>query len=120
MKTYNDIIIPLSIKTDRILSAFSNMIDNNKIEEYTIVMCREMLSHDFPPIKGYPSIINEDDIGKCFLNNEEVEEHHIGCLVWYVTDGHHRTLSAINANLPYLETELDYSCITNENDLKQF
>lgn len=117
---YNGINVPPLIRTDRIISAFQNEIDESKIEEYTNVMRREMLSHDFPPINGYPSIIDEDDIGMLFLNGEEVDKSHIGTLVWYVTNGHHRAISAINAELPHLATELDCSCITDEKELQQF
>jgi hypothetical protein len=77
----------------------------------------EMLSNNFPAIEGYPSIINEDDIGKEFLTGEEITSEHLGEYFWNVTNGHHRTLAAINANLPHLLTTLDYSCITNENEL---
>jgi len=117
---YNGINVPPLIRTDRIISAFQNEIDESKIEEFTNIMRREMLSHDFPPINGYPSFVDEDDIGVLFMNGEVVDESHVGMLVWYVTDGHHRTISAINAELPHLATELDYSCITNEKDLQQY
>jgi len=120
MKTYNDIVIPPLIRVDRILSAFVNHIDYNKVMNYALVMNINGLNHDFPPIKGYPGIIDENDIGQYFLNEKEVDETHLGCLVWFVTDGHHRTLAAIEANLPHLETEIDYNCITTEKDLKQF
>ena len=117
---YNGISVPPLIRVDRIISAFENDIDEAKIEEYTKVMQREMLSHDFPPIMGYPFIITEDDIGRILLTGEEIEEEHIGCLLWCVTDGHHRSISAINANLPHFEVKLDYSTITSDEDLNQF
>ncbi len=120
MKTYNGLICPKQIKTEFIISAFENDIDSDKLEEYTNIMKTEMLSHSFPPILGFPTIIDENDIGEFFLNGEEVTEEHIGKLCWKVTDGHHRSLSAIAARLPYLETDLDYNTLTNETDLANF
>jgi len=121
MKTYNDITVPPIIRTDRIISAFENCVDYDKVEKYANTMKAEMLSHDFPPILGYPGIIDEDDVDeKMFLNGEVVENEHVGNLVWYVTDGHHRSLAAIEAHLPHLEVEIDFSTITSEADLKQY
>jgi hypothetical protein len=120
MKTYNDITIPPIIRTDRIISAFENEIDWNKVDDYTNIMQEKGLSHDFPPIYGYPHLIDEDDIGKMFLEGSSVEEEHLGHLVWMVTDGHHRSLAAIAAEIPHLEVELDYSCITSEQDLNSY
>lgn len=117
---YNDINVPPLIRTDRIISAFQNSIEKHKVETYTEVMQIEMLSHDFPPIEGYPVIIGDEDIGDYFMTDEQINETHLGLLCWKVTDGHHRTLSAINANLPHLEVKLDYSCITNQEELNQF
>jgi hypothetical protein len=118
MKTYNDITIPPIIRTDRIVSAFYNPIDFNKVEEYTIIMLNEGLCHGFPSIKGYPSIIDADDMENTDFSIMDINaDYDIGDLIWYITDGHHRTLAAINANLPHLEVELDYSCIVTEKDL---
>jgi hypothetical protein len=119
MKTYNNITIPDLIRTDRIVSAFCNPTNPNVVEDYTAEMNAHMLSHNFPPITGYPSIITEDDMendefGMMDLNSDDYKA---GDLIWKVTDGHHRTLAAIGANLPHLEVELDYSCITNEKEL---
>ncbi len=88
MITYNNINVPHSIKTNRIISAFQNEMDFDKVEKYTAIMKELMLSHDFPPIMGYPRIIDEDDIGENYLNGEPVEFYHVGQLVWMVTDGH--------------------------------
>ena len=117
---YNGITIPETIKTNRIISAFINEIDPNKLEDYSETMKGEMLSHRFPPITGYPSKITEDEIGNYFLTGEEINEDHIGLIAWYVTDGHHRALSAINAKLPYLETKIDYSCLVSEEQIKEY
>lgn len=120
MKTYNGIIVPKQIKPTLIISAFENDMDSGKVEHYTNILKEEMLSHSFPPIMGFPTIIDESDIGIFFLTGEEIEERHIGLLAWKVTDGHHRSESAIAAKLPYLETELDFSTITSEVDIKNF
>jgi hypothetical protein len=122
MKTYNDIEIPHIIRTNRIVSAFSNSIDPIKVNEYSNIMRINDVNYGnvgFPPILGFPSIIDEDDI-----SNEEFrmmdfdsDDYQIGDLIWKVTDGHHRTLAAIKAGIHQLEVELDYSCITNEKEL---
>lgn len=119
---YNDLNVPPLIRTDRIISAFANPVDYRKVEDYALTMQIEMLSHSFPPIKGYPFIISEEDTetGECFMNGNPIEAEHIGQIAWKVTDGHHRTLAAIEANLPHLEVELDYSCITDQKELAQF
>jgi len=119
MKTYNDIIIPDLIRCDRIVSAFCNPCDQNKIDSYTIEMQINGLCHEFPPIKGFTSLYDEnDEEDEDFqLIDLNAERPRIGDLIWKVTDGNHRTISAINAELPHLEIELDYSCITNEKDL---
>lgn len=116
-RTYNGLRVPESIRTSRIISAFANHIDQEKVDKYTDIMREMMLSHDFPPIKGYPIIISEEDLGDYFLVGEEITKEHIGQMAWKVTDGHHRTLAAIEAHVPVMETELDYSTITNEKDL---
>lgn len=120
MKTYNGIIVPETIKTEYIISAFANEIDQEKLEKYTQIMQQEMLQHNFLPIFGYPSILDESDIGNKFLTGKEVTEEHIGKLVWFVTDGHHRSLAAIDANIPWLRVELDYNTITSEEDMKNY
>jgi hypothetical protein len=100
------------IPTNRIISAFENPLDEWKVEEYTLVMDELMLSHDFPPIRGYYSKIDEGDAENpdlYFMTDEKVNETHIGEIVWMVTDGHHRTSAAIKAHLPHLCTELDQS-----------
>lgn len=120
--TYNDIFVPNIIRCDRIISAFQNAMYEDKINEYIEIFQEQYTSHDLPPIKGYPHIVNEDDIENelLFLNMEDVNTDHIGQLVWFVTDGHHRSIAAIRTDLPHLEVELDYSCITNQKELEQF
>jgi hypothetical protein len=97
------------IDPNLVISAFSNPIDSNKIEEYSSQMLA--LDHNFPPILGYPTIINDDDLGKSFINGIQISEKYFGKYAWIVTDGHHRTITALNNELPYLETKLDYSYI---------
>ena len=120
MLTYNDIIVPATIKTGRIISAYANEIDWEKVEKYTHVMSSEMLSHSFPAIWGFPALIDEDHVGQEFLSRQPIEAHHIGQLAWIVTNGHHRSLAAINAGLPYIDVELEFSTITSEKDLAAF
>lgn len=120
MKTYNDITVPPIIRTDRIISAFENGIDERKVEQYAEQMCIDGLCHEFPPIKGFPSIIDENQYNSYFMTGDDITEEHLGQLVWMVTDGHHRTLAAIKAELPHLPVEVDFNCITSEEDLKQY
>lgn len=114
---YNGIKIPDKVNPNTIISAFSNQMDWNKVEKYTEIMKEEMLQNDFPPILGYPGYIDEAHVGTEFLNGTEITKKDIGKQVWYVTDGHHRAISAINAKLPYIKTKLDYSAIVSENNL---
>lgn len=120
MKTYNGVIVPPLIRVDRIMSAFENGIDQHKVEAYTEAMRVLDVCHEFPPILGFPSVIDEDDVGALFLTRELVEDTMIGEQIWKVTDGHHRSLAAIEAGLSHLEVELDYSCITDPAELKQW
>lgn len=115
-KVYNDISVPEKINPTLVMSAFANPIDEQKVQDYTEIMQQEMLGHDFPPIMGFPRVISEEDVGEYFLTGEQIEDTHIGQKVWVVTDGHHRTLAAINAGLPYINTELDYSTVTNMDE----
>lgn len=117
---YNGMNVPATIKTGLIISAFENAIEPDKLQLYTDIMSVEMLGHSFPPIQGYPHEIDDSDIGGYFLNGNPIEWADLGKIAWKVTDGHHRSLAAIEANLPYIETALDYSCITEESELKQF
>ena len=105
------------ISPELVISAFSNPLDYDKIEKYSDVMKDDMLSHNFPPIKGYPIIINDGDIMRFgeFLNGENITTKDIGKYAWIVTDGHHRVFSALKVGLPELKTILDYSYI-DDND----
>lgn len=117
-KFYNGILVPETINPKFVISAFSNPIDENKVKEYTMIMQQEMLSHSFPPITGFPTIIDDSDVGDYFMSGEEITKEHIGKQVWKVWDGHHRVLSAIDVNLPYIKVKLEHSAITNQDELK--
>jgi len=119
-QTYNGLTVPKTINPQLIISAFANEIEYSKVEQYTQIMQSEMLGHDFPPIMGYPVIIDENDICNYFLNGDEVIDSMIGKLAWKVTDGHHRSLAAIAANLPHIEVTLDYGTITDPKDFTNF
>jgi len=107
------ILVPDKIKPTMIISAFSNEMDWDKVERYADIMKESGMEHGFPAISGYPIIIDENEIGDQFLTGEEVSEHHVGQLAWKVTNGHHRSLGAIKAALPWIDVELDYSTVTN-------
>lgn len=113
---YNGVPVGYSINPNMVISAFANEMDLDKVEKYTEIMKEQMLSHDFPPIMGYPIIISEDDLGKNFINGEEITEDFIGQRAWVVTDGHHRVFAALEVGLPMLEVQLDYSTVTNMDE----
>jgi hypothetical protein len=120
MQTYNGMKVPAHIDPKLIISAFENGIDHDKVTEFAAYMKMDMLGHSFPEIEGFPSIITEGDFGKEFLTGEVVTEEHLDKMVWMVTNGHHRSLAAIEAELPYFPTTLDYNTITTEIDLKNY
>jgi len=100
-----------------VISAFANPISTNKIEKYSDDMGSKMMTHNFPAIKGYPIIIDENDIERygSFLSGENITHNDLGKYVWVVTDGHHRVVSALNAQLPKLETSIDYSYVDEKD-----
>lgn len=112
--------------TNRIISAFTNPVDDAVVEAYAIEMKGNDIDtghNGFPPILGYASTINEDDIENedlFFMTGEQVTAEHLNQEVWYVTNGHHRTLAAIKAELNYIETEVDYNCLTTEAELLNY
>jgi hypothetical protein len=120
MQTYNGLNVPTTISPKFIISAFENEICFDKVEKYTNIMREEMLSNNFPPIKGFPCIIDEDDLEGWFIDGSNIAETYLGKLCWMVTDGHHRSIAAASAKLPYINVELDYSTITDEKDFKNF
>lgn len=113
---YNGIRVPETVNPRMVISAFANPIDDSKVEEYTNTMKEMMLSHDFPPITGFPTLIDENDIGDYFLSGEEITDEHVGKKAWKVWDGHHRTIAAINANLPYIQVELEKAAVTDMDE----
>lgn len=104
-----------TIDPNMIIETFQNGIDSEKLEKYTDIMRDELLSHKFPPIKGYPIIITESNIGEKYLNGNKVKRKDLGKYAWKITDGHHRVLSALANNLEYVETEIDYSYVNDED-----
>lgn len=100
-----------------VISAFANDISPDKIEKYSDEMRLKMMLHDFPAIKGYPIIIDEDDIDRFgyFLSGEKITNDDLGKYAWVLTDGHHRVLSALNADLKQLETVIDYSYVDDKD-----
>ena len=102
------------IAPKHIISAFANPIDQEKVEDYENQFKHLGLSHKFPPIKGYPDVITEEDFGDYFINGIEITENDLGTYVWKVTDGHHRSHAALNAGLPYIHTELDTTALADE------
>lgn len=100
-----------------VISAFVNPISYEKIEKYSNEMTSKMMQHGFPPIKGYPLFIDENDIKRFsnFLSGEKITENDLGKYAWVVTDGHHRVVSALNVGLPQLRTSIDYSYVDEKD-----
>ena len=116
MSTYNGLIIPNHIHSNRIVSAFENMIDDDSLDYYR----NEVNFDDVSPIKGYPSIIDEDDVESdmYFISGEPITHEHIGERIWYVTDGHHRSIIANEIGI-LLPVELDDSCIVDTPSIEK-
>jgi len=112
--TYDGLTVPQQIHSSLIISAFANCIDEESLDYY-----REKDLSQVDDIIGYPHIVTEDEIGEIFISGEEVSEEHIGLLVWYVTDGHHRATVACEQGLN-LSVKLDYSAITLEEELAKY
>ena len=92
----------MAIHSSRIISAFQNEIDESSLDYY-----RNKSSEEWGNIMGYESIIDEDDVentDKTFISGEEITSEHIGEKVFYVTDGHHRSIIAceLGINLSYV------------------
>lgn len=98
-----------TINPNIIVSAFTNPIDESRVEYYVDIFNKYWLESDIEPIKGFPFIINEDDIDTLLMNNEPITSDMIGTYAWKLTDGHHRVLAAIQVDLPYLNTKLEYA-----------
>ena len=123
MQTYNWMAIPTEINPKYIISAFENIINAEKVEKYTEQMLETYdTEYTFPPIMWYPVIIDEDimEDERYFVNWEEIEEEDIWKLCWFVTDWHHRAISAYNAKKRYIDLELDRSSITRQEELDYF
>ncbi len=100
-----------------VISAFANPISPNKIKKYSDEMQLKMMNHDFPPIKGYPIIIDKNDMERFeyFLSGEKIKDNDLGEYAWVVTDGHHRVVSALNVGLSQLKTIVDYSYVDEKD-----
>ncbi len=112
--TYDGLNVPNMIHSSKIISAFENCMSEDRLDFY-----REQDLYQAEDILGYPHIISEDEIGEIFISGEEVNETHIGDLVWYVTDGHHRSTVAVEQGIN-LSVKLDYSTITDELELQKY
>lgn len=121
MLTYNGVYVPHQVETMSLVSAFHNILDEKKLADYTkVIEENDLLRFDFPAIKGFPHVIDENDIGKVFLSGEEIEENHLGVSAWFVTDGHHRSLAFLENNIKYIHVTLDRTAITSEIDLHNY
>ena len=109
------------INPHMVISGFANAIEPEKVEEYIQVMAEDGMSNSFPPIKGYPTIISKYEINEFgqFLSGEPITKAHIGKYAWITTDGHHRTLAALETNLPILHTRIDFAYTGDANDYEQ-
>jgi len=114
--TYNGTPIPDRVRTDRIISAFENDMDETRLEYW-----REQDISAFPPITGYPSVIDEkDSTYGFFMSGANITDDIIGQPCWRVTDGHHRTIVLLERKVRYTEVKMDPSCFTDERELKAY
>lgn len=112
---YNKIEVPDRIHPSLIISAFANEIQAEKLASL-----KGTGYMDFPPILGFPSYITKEEVGQDFLSGDTIKKKQVGKLAWYVTDGHHRSLYAIEAGLPFIFCELDRSTITDAQELREY
>jgi hypothetical protein len=113
--TYNGEPIPTSVRADRVISAFENGMDDTRLDYW-----REQDLCDFTPISGYPSIIDDSDIGNYFMTGEEITEAHVDQSCRYVTDGHHRTTVLLERHVRRINVVIDPSCFTVEAELIEY
>lgn len=117
--TYNGIPVPRRVRTDLVLSAFCNPIDEDRVTYYVNALdCYSGI--DVDPVTGYPTILDESDEGEYFLSGEEVTSEHFGQTAWRVCDGHHRTLAHIEAGREWIDVEVEYSAITSSADKDRY
>ena len=111
----NGIEFPERARVDRIISAFANGIDPEKVYVY-----KKMLDYGSEPpgILGFPSFVTVDDVGEYFMTGEQITPEHIGEIAFKVTDGHHRVLAAVEADRECLLAEPDRSAFTNQAELE--
>jgi hypothetical protein len=109
-----------TFRTCRLISAFSNPLDYDKLAEYTAILSELGCYHEFPEILGYPSVIGDREIEDeelYFINGDPITEDLRGEACWYVTDGHHRANAACEANIQVWDCKLDYNCLTCQKEL---
>jgi hypothetical protein len=68
------------------------------------------------PIKGFKSIIDENDLGMTFLSGQPIGNEHLNVEVWKVTDGHHRAVIAGEQGVEVWVTT-DYNAIVDPSEL---
>lgn len=107
-----------TISPNMVIAAYENAIYDEKLKKYYNTFKHEMLTNDFPPIRGFPTIITNYEIERygTFLNGNDITVDDIGKYAWILTDGFHRTLAAIKSNLPYLKTTIDFAYVGDENN----
>lgn len=120
---YNWINIPDEISPFKIVSAFANPVDTEKVSQYTEDMQETFdIEYTFPPIMWFPEIVTNETLEEHshFMWGDEITEDDLWSLIWNVTDWHHRVLAACNAWKKYISLKLDRSTITNEDELMEY
>ena len=89
-----------------------NERNDDKIDRY--ITRRE--ESDPPAILGWWDRIDLADVGTFFMNGVEIEKHHVGDIVFFVTDGHHRTWSSLECGC-YLQVKPAREAMTTQAQL---
>jgi len=123
--TYNWLEIPDSISPLKLIPWFENPIEN-KVYDYIDAMNETYdIEYTFPPIKGYPIQITEDDVWTELITGIDqdiryITEEDINDIFWVVTDWFHRSVAAITTGKKYIDVELDRNSITNQDELNKY
>jgi len=127
MLKYNWIEVPESISPLKLIAWFDNPLEMDKLEKYIDNMNETYdLEYTFPPILGYPIIIDKWDVWKEMITDINwetqgfVDTNNIWQLFFVVTDWFHRSTAAITTWKKYIDIELDRESITNQEELKVF
>lgn len=88
-------VVSVEIPLDRVAFAFMNPISDAKVDMYRGYLRK---GRKAPPIKAYRRVVDENEVERGdleFLSGRVADESDIGLLVFYINDGYHRALAAL-------------------------